>query len=142
MHLPACCVPHVPRVDNSAELAAEARYAFAAGLAVGEAGLCLARQALLIAAEDDAIGQCPHCLNLRTCSRNVHTGLPGNGLQHMILRFSQAGWGQGLSHSQKARSGVPLHTCPAARCCSLLLLQPHLPLCASLWTHSCPVCSA
>lgn len=48
---------HVDRVDNSAELAAEARYAFAAGLAVGEAGLCLARQALLIAAEDDAIGQ-------------------------------------------------------------------------------------
>ena len=45
------------RVDNSAELAAEARYAFAAGLAVGEAGLQLARQALLIAAEDDAIGE-------------------------------------------------------------------------------------
>lgn len=45
------------RVDNSAELAAEARYAFAAGLAVGEAGMQLARQALLIAAEDDAIGE-------------------------------------------------------------------------------------
>jgi hypothetical protein len=44
------------RLDNSAELAAEARYAFAAGLAKGEAGLQLARQALLIAAEDDAIG--------------------------------------------------------------------------------------
>ncbi len=48
------------RVDNSAELAAEARYAFAAGLAVGEAGLQLARQALLIAAEDDAIGEQHH----------------------------------------------------------------------------------
>jgi hypothetical protein len=48
---------HCPfRLDNSAELAAEARYAFAAGLAKGEAGLQLARQALLIAAEDDAIG--------------------------------------------------------------------------------------
>lgn len=44
------------RLDNSSELAAEARYAFAAGLAVGEAGMQLARQALLIAAEDDAIG--------------------------------------------------------------------------------------
>jgi hypothetical protein len=43
-------------VDNSSELAAEARYAFAAGLAVGEAGMQLAKQALLIAAEDDAIG--------------------------------------------------------------------------------------
>jgi hypothetical protein len=44
------------RLDNSSELASEARYAFAAGLAVGEAGMQLARQALLIAAEDDAIG--------------------------------------------------------------------------------------
>lgn len=47
------------RLDNSTELAAEARYAFAAGLAKGEAGLQLARQALLIAAEDDAIGMTP-----------------------------------------------------------------------------------
>lgn len=44
------------RVDNSAELAAEARHNFAAGLAAGEAGMQLAKQALLIAAEDDAIG--------------------------------------------------------------------------------------
>lgn len=44
-------------MDSSTELAAEARHAFAAGLDAGEARLHLARQALLIAAEDDAIGE-------------------------------------------------------------------------------------
>lgn len=44
------------RVDYSAELASEARVEFARCLAAGEANIPLARAALLIAAEDDAIG--------------------------------------------------------------------------------------
>uniref|UniRef100_A0A383VLQ2 Uncharacterized protein n=1 Tax=Tetradesmus obliquus TaxID=3088 RepID=A0A383VLQ2_TETOB len=47
--------PRYRRTDFSAELAAEARLQFAACLAQGEARLPLARAALLIAAEDDAI---------------------------------------------------------------------------------------
>lgn len=47
-------LPH--RVDYSVELASEARYEFARCLAAGEASIPLARAALLVAAEDDAIG--------------------------------------------------------------------------------------
>lgn len=43
-------------MDYSAELASEARVEFARCLAAGEANIPLARAALLIAAEDDAIG--------------------------------------------------------------------------------------
>ncbi len=53
MHL-LCAV--YSRLDFSAELAWEARREFAACLAAGEAALPLARAALLVAAEDDAIG--------------------------------------------------------------------------------------
>jgi hypothetical protein len=49
--------PRYRRLDDSAELAATARLQFAQGLAAGEAQMQLARQALLIAAEDDAIGE-------------------------------------------------------------------------------------
>jgi hypothetical protein len=44
------------RTDHSERLAAEARLAFAANVARGEAGVDLAEAALQIAAEDDAIG--------------------------------------------------------------------------------------
>lgn len=47
-------------MDFSDELAAEARCQFAACLAQGEAAMPLARAALLVAAEDDAIGELGH----------------------------------------------------------------------------------
>jgi hypothetical protein len=52
-----CSLLSTCRTDFSQELAAEARLQFAACLAQGEARLPLARAALLIAAEDDAIGE-------------------------------------------------------------------------------------
>lgn len=57
LHL--CCPHHWPllcRLDFSVELQEEARLGFASCLAGGEAQLELARAALLVAAEDDAIG--------------------------------------------------------------------------------------
>lgn len=82
-------------MDNSAELAGEARVAFAAGLAAGEAGLQLARQALLIAAEDDAIGEGGHAFQQlvpgasRGSARTVSfTGL--DGTPHFTIRCLRA----------------------------------------------------
>jgi hypothetical protein len=50
------CFICVVRTDYSRELAAAARHGFAVNIARGESGVRLAEAALLISAEDDAIG--------------------------------------------------------------------------------------
>jgi hypothetical protein len=56
-------------------LAADARAAFAQQLAQGEPGIRLARAALLVAAEDDAIGQLLHPSSTWPAHSSVSAGI-------------------------------------------------------------------